>query len=911
MAMAQSTIWDATVSNSNWYVPVPYLISYLSNDKSFAVPGPTVLGDQTLWAIGVSTNGVFSGTSSTELSNGQITSSSSMNMQGVVTDSGQILIEFLPTDGQGTTTVGVGQMRNIGGQTLMEMQMTTGGSLLLTHWAYMAPYNPALFTPPAPSQVITADVLSPQWQWTKGTTWQLVSPALFGSSNPATFKIADYNSGYFWGQGAGATGNFTQIGSITPEGNVLFSFLDADSVLINLTGQIVGDGTTGTIVLHQYATSGIFGSGATASLVTTASGITAGMTFFASDLGGTVNPAFAGGTLQIDAAGIYTQNFTLDNSGSNTIDQRGRVAIFSGAFSDATPGVPGGLIIANSEGTGEIVLSGNSTYTGPTTVQAGATLAVNGSIVSPVTVEGTLRGTGLIGGATTIASGGTLAPGNSPGTLTFSAPVVQASGSTLQLDTDGTGTGSGAGNYSRVLVTGAGNGFTAGGTLQPLLRGITGSATNSFTPSLGQQFVVVSAQGGVTGRFAGLTQPAGLASGTRFDALYGSNTIALVVTPASYANLSAAGLPQTVSQSAIGRALDVIRPPAGSGLDGAGAALFTPLFALSGNDIGAALDQLAPTIYGDTMLAARGAWYGFRDQIAAQLAGRHAGCAACGEAPGPFGSRLWMSGLAQYTTVASGTAPGFQTAQTGAIAGIDLPLGDGPLGNGLLGAALGGTGLHTTASNGAVSDGNAVHLAVYGALESGRLFVSGQAGYALIDQSFTRSMGAWATASRGTAQLRTAGGDLSAALRFALGDWQVEPTAALGVMSLTASPVSEQAASLAQQIDGQSLTSVRSLLSAPFARRFDLGEHTLGLRGSLGWAHEFADTVATTNAAFAFAPNAPFAVTTAALDRDQLVLGFAADVALSQGVTLTAGYQGLLGDRATTHGVRAGLRVTW
>ena len=31
-----------------------------------------------------------------------------------------------------------------------------------------------------------------------------------------------------------------------------------------------------------------------------------------------------------------------------------------------------------------------------------------------------------------------------------------------------------------------------------------------------------------------------------------------------------------------------------------------------------------------------------------------------------------MSGLAQYTTVASGTAPGFQTAQTGAMAGIDL-----------------------------------------------------------------------------------------------------------------------------------------------------------------------------------------------------------------------------------------------
>ena len=87
MAAAQSTIWDATLTNSNWYVPVPYLISYLSNDKSFAVPGPTVLGDQTLWAIGSATNGVFAGTSGTTLSNGQITSSSATNMQGVVTDS--------------------------------------------------------------------------------------------------------------------------------------------------------------------------------------------------------------------------------------------------------------------------------------------------------------------------------------------------------------------------------------------------------------------------------------------------------------------------------------------------------------------------------------------------------------------------------------------------------------------------------------------------------------------------------------------------------------------------------------------------------------------------------------------------------------------------------------------------------
>ena len=41
----------------------------------------------------------------------------------------------------------------------------------------------------------------------------------------------------------------------------------------------------------------------------------------------------------------------------------------------------------------------------------------------------------------------------------------------------------------------------------PVLRGITGAATNTYTPALGTSFVVVQADGGVTGSFASLTQP--------------------------------------------------------------------------------------------------------------------------------------------------------------------------------------------------------------------------------------------------------------------------------------------------------------------------------------------------------------------------------------------------------------------
>ena len=66
-------------------------------------------------------------------------------------------------------------------------------------------------------------------------------------------------------------------------------------------------------------------------------------------------------------------------------------------------------------------LQGANTYTGPTLVQTGATLLVNGSTAagSIVTVDagGILGGTGTINGATTIS--GQHSPGNSPGIQSF------------------------------------------------------------------------------------------------------------------------------------------------------------------------------------------------------------------------------------------------------------------------------------------------------------------------------------------------------------------------------------------------------------------------------------------------------------------------------------------------------------
>ena len=132
--------------------------------------------------------------------------------------------------------------------------------------------------------------------------------------------------------------------------------------------------------------------------------------------------------------------------------------------------------------TGTLTLSGTNTYTGATTVTTGK-LVVNGSLANTVVTVAsgaTLGGSGSIGGLTTFASGGILAPGNSPGTLTFtngltlnngaildfqlgsSSDVIRVSGGTLTGPASGTITvnladsgGFTAGTYTLIDATGA------------------------------------------------------------------------------------------------------------------------------------------------------------------------------------------------------------------------------------------------------------------------------------------------------------------------------------------------------------------------------------------------------------------------------------------------------------------------
>lgn len=262
-ASAQSDTWDSLLLDSHWYVPSQYLLAYMASgtDLTQALP----IADQTLWTITSASHGVFSGTSEATFKIGDIvTPPSTTIMNGVITDSGQVRIVF---SGGSSPIIGIGQLRTISSETYFEMQMVTGESgdtTHVTHWAYMASYDgdPSVLPPLEIDPVST----SPEWAWLADTQWSITSPQLFGPGGTGHFAIDEYHNGYFWGSGTADTGDFTLIGSATPEGNILFNLL-ADGILTSLTGQITGGSTTGAMALRIYDSQGDFGDAASAHVV--------------------------------------------------------------------------------------------------------------------------------------------------------------------------------------------------------------------------------------------------------------------------------------------------------------------------------------------------------------------------------------------------------------------------------------------------------------------------------------------------------------------------------------------------------------------------------------------------------------------------------------------------------------------
>ncbi|WNH48959.1 autotransporter-associated beta strand repeat-containing protein [Stenotrophomonas aracearum] len=359
--------------------------------------------------------------------------------------------------------------------------------------------------------------LSGQNTYTGGTTLNggVLNVSSDGNLGDATGGLT-FNGGTLQATSSMTTGRSMVLDSVG-------ALRSSEGSTLTVTGPISGGGT---LVADGQGT-----------LVLGAANTHAGGTLIS---GGTVVLAHAGGlgsgAVAIDDATLRT---TVDTQLSQSLLVMGEATldVASGTTTQLTGTLDGsrstGCFIKS--GAGRLNMAGTAILANGTCVNEG-TLSANGVLLSDVQVEraGTVRGTGAIAGNMRVD--GTLAPGNSPGTLAVTGTVTLTDDATLQIDIDGYGTGAGAGNYSRLVVSGAAGRFVANGTLQPLLRGISGNASNTFTPKVGDMFRIVSGEGGVTGTFDRLLQPTeGLAASTRFQVYYTTGfDIDLYVTPTAY-----------------------------------------------------------------------------------------------------------------------------------------------------------------------------------------------------------------------------------------------------------------------------------------------------------------------------------------------------------------------------------------
>ncbi len=232
-----------------------------------------------------------------------------------------------------------------------------------------------------------------------------------GSSN-LTEQLTDLDTAAAWNQ--------------TYTGVNLAQIVGGNSLYVGFTGSDGGLASSQTISNFVFMNSSITGSN-----ILPASGpvrIGSGVTLDMSGVSQTIasladNTPGSGGSIINSNTGATSVLTLSPTSGSTT---------FSGMIQGG--GTLGTISLVMS-GSGTQVLSGSNSCSGGTTIKSGR-LVVDGSLASPVSVNGgTLGGTGNLT-SVTVFSGGNLAPGDSLGALSVSGNLILSAGAVMDYELD-------------------------------------------------------------------------------------------------------------------------------------------------------------------------------------------------------------------------------------------------------------------------------------------------------------------------------------------------------------------------------------------------------------------------------------------------------------------------------------------
>lgn len=529
-------------------------------------------------------------------------------------------------------------------------------------------------------------------------------------------------------------------------------------------------------------------------------------------------------------------------------------------------------------GAGSLVLNGDSTYRGATTVNGGL-LAVNGTLTSAVSVNdsGTLGGSGRIG-ALTVNRGGRVAPGNSVGTLQVAGDVTLGAGSTYAVELTPT---------SSDRIVAGGKALLDGGTLTLALENSPTLLSGAQAQSLiGRQYSILQAAGGIEGQF-GQVLPNYLFLGGSLDYAAGGVQLQVVRNDARFASVGA-----TRNQRNVATAAEQL---------GAGNPVYESM--VRSESLAAAqqgLQQLSGEIYPAIGAMLINDSLQLRDAVGERL--RHV--------PTSGERNLWLKALGAWgKTDARSETAGATTSLGGVLAGVDGALDERTrvgLVAGYSASSLSlGSGTHSSASI------DSYHFGAYIGREWGNWRTTGGAAYSWHRGDVKRDLQYGDVSGKQKAKLeaRTAQLFTEAAYRIQLQPLALEPFANLAYVHLDSDGLHEKGDAAALQRGSDRRDAVLSTLGARVLKTVALNDHQqLELSGSLGWQHSL--TAVESEEHLGFVAGGPsFAVRSSPLLRDAALVGVQASLALSASTRVNLDYHGQLAGRENTQGV--GLSLNW
>ncbi|WLI32069.1 autotransporter domain-containing protein [Pseudomonas rhodesiae] len=530
-------------------------------------------------------------------------------------------------------------------------------------------------------------------------------------------------------------------------------------------------------------------------------------------------------------------------------------------------------------GAGSLVLNGDSTYRGATTVNGGL-LAVNGTLTSAVSVNdsGTLGGSGRIG-ALTVNRGGRVAPGNSVGTLQVAGDVTLGAGSTYAVELTPS---------SSDRIVAGGKALLDGGTLTLALENSPTLLSGAQAQSLiGRQYSILQAAGGIEGQF-GQVLPNYLFLGGSLDyAAGGGVQLQVVRNDARFASVGA-----TRNQRNVATAAEQL---------GAGNPVYESM--VRSESLAAAqqgLQQLSGEIYPAIGAMLINDSLQLRDAVGERL--RHV--------PTSGERNLWLKALGAWgKTDARSETAGATTSLGGVLAGVDGALDEQTrvgLVAGYSDSSLSlGSGTHSSASI------DSYHFGAYIGREWGNWRMTGGAAYSWHRGDVKRDLQYGDVSGKQKAKLeaRTAQLFTEAAYRIQLQALALEPFANLAYVHLDSDGLHEKGDAAALQRGSDRRDAVLSTLGTRVLKTVALNDHQqLELSGSLGWQHSL--TAVESEEHLGFVAGGPsFAVRSSPLLRDAALVGVQASLALSASTRVNLDYHGQLAGRENTQGV--GLSLNW